>query len=130
MFDFTSAVAIESANFFVFFACVYSMQRLWAWVNRKDIDEFTRQVICAFAWFIVGVGLNRGWFAASRHFHDAGMRWNGAMIEWRHVAVTITAGMVAWGIMSFCALIDELTPMQKYVRFGIAFIMAYGLGFY
>ena len=121
---------IESVNFFTCIVAAYVGWRIYRWHQRSDLDEFTKKVICALAWVFAGIGISAGWFAVSRFLHlPDGDHWHALMYEWRWLLVTSTKAMIAWGALSFVALIDETSMLKKYLVFAAAVIAAGALGF-
>jgi len=52
------------------------------------------------------------------------------MYEWGWLLVSITSAGIGAGAVYFVGLIDENSRLKNIMIFSIAFIAAYGLGFY
>ena len=124
------AISIEADNWWAVVIGIFATWRLSVWKYRNHLSEETGYMVCSWAWFFSGYILNRGWFALSRHLSSDSQTWNLVMVEWRWLAVSITAMMTIWGIVSFMQLIDEFSNAQKYGIFVSSYVLSRFMGFY
>jgi len=122
--------SIKSGNLFVFLISCYAVYRYWVWWHRSDISAFTRNVIASFALIFAATACNKLWFFMARQISHPTETWHPLMYEWRWLLVSITSAGTGAGAVYFVGLIDENSRLKNIMIFSIAFIAAYGLGFY
>ena len=125
-----NSLVIESANFWWLIMAAIATWRVAVWRANNHLSAQISVIVCAWVWLFAASALNHGWFAISRHLSPEDERWHTGMMEWRWLAVLVTAAMFAWGMTRFMALIEGWDIRAQLAMFSGSFLIAFVVGFY
>ena len=123
------AEVIESCNFLFLILALFGAYSVAKWKFTRHLNQHIEEIVLAWTFMFMAVGLNVGWFAWSRHTSGDGI-WNPAMYEYRWGVIMLTSLMFSWGMLTFIGHIEGFGLRKKLALFSGAVVVAFGMGFY
>ena len=121
---------IESGNWLFVAAAFVIVIGIEYRVRRDYISAFNVRVLRHLELAAVGVGINHGWFALSRHLAPPFDTWHPLMYDWRWLMILVTANVTAHGLLTVVRLLAHYSIAAQVCAHTVMVIIALVMGIY